>query len=75
MFEVENKIAIVTGGARNIGKEICRSLLLKDCKVCIADIREDIGNETLQEFQKELGIGTSRFKSMLVIFLCNKDLK
>ncbi|KAI7728954.1 hypothetical protein M8C21_026433 [Ambrosia artemisiifolia] len=48
---LENKVAIVTGGARGIGECIVRLLVTHGAKVIIADVRDDLG-----EFvQRDLG--------------------
>ena len=55
---LENKVAIVTGGARGIGYAIARRFLDEGARVVIADIDEDTGSEAV----KELGAyGAVRF--------------
>ncbi len=55
---LENKVAIVTGGARGIGYAIARRFLEEGARVVIADIDEDGGSEAV----KELGAyGAVRF--------------
>ncbi len=49
MSELEDKVALVTGGAQGIGKGIARHLLGLGMKVVIADIDEEAGRETLEE--------------------------
>ena len=48
------KSVIVTGGAQGIGKAITKMLLEKDWQVMMADIDEEAGYETLDEY-KEIG--------------------
>lgn len=50
----QNKIAIVTGGASGIGKEICLYLARKGAKVIIADIDTDASNLVAEKI-KEIG--------------------
>ena len=46
---LENRVAIVTGGARGIGKGICLRFADEGCSVAIADILEDKAKETAAE--------------------------
>ncbi|EKE03785.1 MAG: hypothetical protein ACD_20C00151G0005 [uncultured bacterium] len=47
---LENKVAIVTGGGQGIGKAIAKRFLEDGLKVVIAEIDDEAGNETSQEF-------------------------
>ena len=38
-FEIENHVAIITGSAQGMGKEIAKRLLEAGARVCISDIR------------------------------------
>lgn len=49
MFELNDQIAIVTGGAKGIGKGIVRTLRQAGAKVIIADIDEAAGQQTANE--------------------------
>ncbi|KAI3818201.1 hypothetical protein L1987_12004 [Smallanthus sonchifolius] len=51
--KLENKVAIVTGGARGIGECIVRLLTKHGAKVVIADIRDDLGKLILQDLGTE----------------------
>ncbi|CAL1285768.1 unnamed protein product [Larinioides sclopetarius] len=54
-MDLNNKIAIVTGGAQGVGRAITLALLNKGMKVCICDINQDLTNqfiETLPDTQK-----------------------
>jgi 3-oxoacyl-[acyl-carrier protein] reductase len=60
MFRLEGKIAVVTGGARGIGRAICTTLSQAGAYVVIADIEE--GTETLKAITDAGGKGeTKRF--------------
>lgn len=50
---IENKVAIVTGGARGIGKATCRILAQQGAKVMVTDIVDDEGKNVAEELRKE----------------------
>ena len=54
-YEANGKICIVTGSARGMGKEFAQRLLKKGSKVCISDINEELGEETIKELQEQYG--------------------
>ena len=41
------RVALVTGGASGIGREICKALALDDRRVAVADINPDGAAETV----------------------------
>lgn len=48
---VENKVAIVTGGARGIGKSTCEVLAEQGAAVVVTDIIDDEGKQLAEEIQ------------------------
>ena len=64
-MQLENKVAIVTGGARGIGNAIARRFLQEGARVVIADIDDDAGAVAVRELGalgKDLGaLGSVRY--------------
>ncbi len=52
---LENKIAVVTGGAQGLGQALCRGLAGAGCHVAIADMKEDAAQATAEEIAKTTG--------------------
>ncbi len=46
---LENRVAIVTGGARGFGKAICLQFAEEGCSMAVADILEDRAKQTVAE--------------------------
>lgn len=55
MFELSERVAVVTGGARGIGREICLALAEQGAKVVVADINRDGAAATEQMLQAQGG--------------------
>ena len=55
MVEVRNKTCIITGSAAGLGKAYAAKLLENGARVCISDVNETNGIETLQEFRDKFG--------------------
>jgi NAD(P)-dependent dehydrogenase (short-subunit alcohol dehydrogenase family) len=56
MKRVENKVAVVTGGALGIGRAICLELAKEGAKVAVTDIADDEGKEVVREIESAGGI-------------------
>ncbi len=50
---LENKVAIVTGGAMGIGRAIALSFAAEGAKVVVADINEETGNDAIAELTEK----------------------
>jgi len=59
MFDLTGKTAVVTGGARGIGKGICSCLTTQGAEIAIIDVLEKEADETCKELE-QLG-RTARF--------------
>ena len=55
MGRVDNKVALVTGGARGIGNAACRILAEEGAKVAVTDIIEDEGRQVAEEIRRNGG--------------------
>jgi len=60
-MKLEDKVAIVTGGARGIGKRICKELLIEGAFVYIFDVNQEEGSKTLSDLQSAYGAGKVNF--------------
>ncbi|XP_058172341.1 15-hydroxyprostaglandin dehydrogenase [NAD(+)]-like [Anopheles ziemanni] len=54
-MELENKVALVTGGATGLGRAICEQLLKHGAKVLICDLNEDAERQVVEELGKLYG--------------------
>ena len=54
-MKLKEKICIITGGARGIGKEICSYFLSEGAVVCIFDLNKTDALNTLDQFEKKYG--------------------
>lgn len=61
MKKLENKVAVVTGGAQGIGKATVEKFVTEGAKVAVWDIDEKRGNEFISEL-KEKGFEAEFFK-------------
>ncbi len=54
-MRLENKVAIITGGASGIGRAICEVFAEEGAKIAIADIDAEAGEETLRRIEEAEG--------------------
>ena len=55
VYNVKNKIAIVTGSAKGFGKEFVTRLLNHEARVCVTDVNEVDGEETTKALKCQYG--------------------
>ena len=48
-YSYRNKVAVIVGGSRNIGKHVASVLVEKGAKVVIGDILDIEGKKTIEE--------------------------
>ena len=54
---LSNKVAIITGGARGIGRAMAVRFAEEGCKIVIADLREEEAGETLRQISERKSEG------------------
>ena len=52
-MKLQGKVAMVTGGARGIGRAICSALAADGAKLAVVDILEQVANEAASAFQAQ----------------------
>ncbi|XP_031348814.1 15-hydroxyprostaglandin dehydrogenase [NAD(+)]-like isoform X2 [Photinus pyralis] len=62
MFELEGKVALITGGASGIGLATVKELLLNGLKaISVVDFNESAGQKVVEDVNKEYGANTAIF--------------
>jgi 3-oxoacyl-[acyl-carrier protein] reductase len=61
MLKFNNRVAVVTGGAKGIGKEICNKFAENNVNLAIVDVLEEQGKNTVSEM-KSKGIKSKFYK-------------
>lgn len=49
-LELKDRVCVVTGGSRGIGKAVALALTSRGARVVLGDILDDVGQATAQEF-------------------------
>ncbi len=64
--KLDGRVAVVTGGARGIGKAICDRLALEGATLAIVDIMQDVADATAAEFGKT-GVKAAAFAANVAV--------
>jgi 3-oxoacyl-[acyl-carrier protein] reductase len=60
-MRLKDRVAIVTGGARGIGKKICQTFLEEGASIYIFDVDQEEGKRTMSEFRSAYKDGRVNF--------------
>uniref|UniRef100_A0A336LH69 CSON013070 protein n=1 Tax=Culicoides sonorensis TaxID=179676 RepID=A0A336LH69_CULSO len=59
--DIKGSLALVTGGGKGLGREICLALAKEGCNIAIVDIDKKSSNETVQDC-RSLGVKANYFE-------------
>ncbi|TRY69297.1 hypothetical protein TCAL_12574 [Tigriopus californicus] len=62
MFNLSGKTVLITGSAGGLGKEFAQRILQQGAKVCLTDIKTELGQATEKEFVKAFGADRVHFE-------------
>lgn len=63
LFDLKNKVAVVTGGGSGIGQAIAEVFASQNAQVCILDMNKEAVDETVQKLSNKKGLASG--------FVCN----
>jgi 2-hydroxycyclohexanecarboxyl-CoA dehydrogenase len=63
LVDIQGRVALVTGGARGIGRAIVAALAGAGASIAIADLRADVAEQTALEVAKETGTHVVSFQT------------
>src|SRR4030065_143149 len=66
-MRLKDRVAVVTGGARGIGKKICETFLMEGASVYIFDINDEEGKKTADELKQAGGKSKIGFFKVKII--------
>ena len=52
---LQDRVAVVTGGAQGLGEALCLRLAREGCEVVLSDIQADAGTATAERLERETG--------------------
>src|SRR3954452_14823634 len=58
MAQLQNRVAIITGGGEGIGRGIARRFAAEGARVVVADVNADLGTATAATIADDFGVAT-----------------
>ena len=72
---ISGQLALVTGGANGLGREIARCLAKEKCNIVICDLDIENAEKTAKEIESEFGVTTKAYKVDVSDFEAVDNLK